>query len=241
MTFESRSRRRLCTVIGTAVLGGFAGCLGDDSDDDGSPSGDSNTSADGQSAADDGEQSQDGGGQDDEGDHGNDDDHEDGDDDHGHGDGDDGYGHGEAPTETESSAEVTMLTSDGHHFDPHVVWVEIGGTVRWHNESGSHSSTLYHPNVDRPRLAPEAGAAWDSGVLSTDDEPFEHTFDTEGVYHYYCTPHEESGMIASVIVGDPDPHEQPALEDPPTDLSESVRSKLESLTETCNESLGHTH
>jgi plastocyanin len=135
-----------------------------------------------------------------------------------------------------------MITEDGgYHFEPHVVRVNVGGTVTWHNESGSHSTTAYHSDNDQPQLVPDGAAAWDSGIVSEQGATFEHTFETEGVYHYYCTPHESLGMIGSVIVGEPDPHEQVALEDPPADKPERVREKLEELNGMVSTALGDDH
>lgn len=143
------------------------------------------------------------------------------------------------PTET---AQVNMITTDGtYHFDPHAARVEVGGTVTFHNESGSHSATAYHPDNDQPQLVPGGATSWDSSLLSEAGAKFEHTFETEGVYHYYCTPHETAGMIGSIIVGEPDAHGQPALEEPPQDMPESVRGKLSELNTMCNEALGHGH
>lgn len=131
-----------------------------------------------------------------------------------------------------AEAEVLMTSGEsGDHFEPHVVWVEKGGSVNWTNESGSHATTAYHAENDDPQLVPDGAAAWDSGVLSEQDAAFDHTFEIEGVYHYYCAPHETAGMIGSVIVGQPDPHGQPALEEPPSDKSETVREKLAELNE----------
>ncbi|MCL7418443.1 MAG: plastocyanin/azurin family copper-binding protein, partial [Halalkalicoccus sp.] len=63
----------------------------------------------------------------------------------------------------------------------------------------------------------------------------------EGVYHYYCTPHESLGMIGSVIVGEPDPHEQVALEEPPADKPERVREKLKELNGMIRTALDDDH
>lgn len=154
---------------------------------------------------------------------------------------DDG-GHDEAIGAPSDTAEVEMITEGGsYHFAPHVVRVNVGGTVTWHNESGSHSATAYHPDNDQPQLVPDGAAAWDSGVLSEQGATFEHTFETEGVYHYYCTPHERLGMIGSVVVGEPDPHEQVALEEPPADKPESVRQKLDELNGMIQTALGDDH
>ena len=156
--------------------------------------------------------------------------------------GGDEHGHEDAVGEPTDTAEVAMITADdGEHFEPHVARVNVGGTVTFVNESGSHTATAYHPDNDQPQLVPDGAESWDSGLLTEDGATFEHTFETEGVYHYYCIPHETVGMIGSIIVGEPDAHGQPALEDPPEDKPESVRKKISELNEMCSEALGHTH
>lgn len=171
----------------------------------------------------------------------NHDDEDDGHDDDG-GDGEDGHGHGSVGDPTETAEVAVNTTDDGEdHFSPHVARVETGGTVSWVLESGSHTATAYHPENDQPQLVPDGAVAWDSGTLSEEGETFEHTFETEGVYHYYCEPHESGGMIGSIIVGEPEAHGQPALEDPPEDKPDRVREKIVELNEMCNEALGHGH
>ena len=157
----------------------------------------------------------------------------------GHGDSSHSHeSHGSELDGPSANAEVTMTTTEsGDHFEPHVVWIETGGSVTWTNESGNHSTTAYDPENDEPQLVPDGGAAWDSGVLSEQDATFDHAFETEGVYHYYCTPHETAGMIGSVIVGQPAPDGQPALEEPPSEKSETVRQKLATLNETVRDAL----
>ncbi|MFW6045898.1 MAG: cupredoxin domain-containing protein [Natronomonas sp.] len=162
----------------------------------------------------------------------------------GHDDEEDGHDddHDEAVGAPVDAAEVAMAsTSKGEHFEPHVIRVNLGGTVTFHNESGSHTATAYHPDYDQPQLVPDGAAAFDSGLLTEEGATFEHTFETEGVYEYYCVPHETMGMIGSVIVGEPDAHEQPALEEPPEDKPERVREKIAELNKMCNEALGHEH
>lgn len=160
-----------------------------------------------------------------------------------HGDGSHGReSHGTDLDGPSADAEVTMTTTEsGDHFEPHVVWIETGGSVTWTNESGNHSATAYGPENDEPQLVPDGAAAWDSGVLSEPDATFDHAFEIEGVYHYYCTPHETSGMIGSVIVGQPAPDGQPPLEEPPSEKPETVRQKLASLNETVRDALGDDH
>ena len=112
------------------------------------------------------------------------------------------------PDDLQSSAtvEATMLSSDqgaGQHVNtPAVVWVEQGATVTWNIAEGSHSITAYHPDFDRSLRIPEGVTPFDSGILSA-GESFEHTFDTPGVYNYFCRPHEGLGMVGVVIVGAP--------------------------------------
>lgn len=216
MTNDSHvTRRRVLEATGGTAVVGLAGCTGTDTQtDDGEPDSESTET---EPSDDESEM-----------------DHDETD------DGDDG--HDEEVGDPTDTATVTMSTTgDGNHFDPHVVRVTVGGTVTFTNESGTHSSTAYHPENDQPQLVPDGAAAWDSGLLSEDGATFEHTFDTEGVYHYHCNPHETTGMIGSIIVGEPDPHGQLALEEPPEDKSETVRAKISELNEMCNKALGHSH
>ena len=166
--------------------------------------------------------------------------------------GDDQPGHGEEAhghdlvSEPQASREVVLNTarvegSTEYHFDPHVTWVEVGGTVTWHLESGTHTATAYHPGNDQPRLVPEGTDAWDSGIMSEEGETFEHTFETEGVYHYLCTPHESFGMLATVIVGKPHLEDQRALQMMPDNKPEEVHGKLDELNTMVREVMGEGH
>ncbi|WP_302081300.1 cupredoxin domain-containing protein [Salinibaculum rarum] len=166
-----------------------------------------------------------------------------GDDQAGHGD--EAHGH-DTVSEPKASREVAVNTarngdSTEYHFDPHVTWVEPGGTVTWRLESGSHTATAYHPGNDQPQLVPDGTEAWDSGMLSEEGETFEHTFENEGVYHYLCTPHETFGMMATVIVGEPHVEDQRALQTIPEDKPEEVRGKLKELNTMVRDIVGGGH
>lgn len=172
---------------------------------------------------------------------------EDGEDDHGH-DHDHELGH------PESHVEVSMETHDDtHHFIPHVVHVEVDGTVEWVLESGTHDTVAYHPDNEEvlpsaaPRRMPEDAEPWASELLTEESETYEHTFEVEGVYDYVCTPHEAQGMVGRVIVGWSDHGDEPALESQPEDLPEGVREAFEEYDERTRDVLdagpdhGHDH
>jgi plastocyanin len=142
------------------------------------------------------------------------------------------------PEPTDSAAVRMVTTSDGFHFEPHVVWVTPGGTVTWTLESGRHSTTAYHPANDHPLRIPQDAAPWNSGILSETGATFEHTFAIEGVYDYFCIPHESFGMVGSVIVGSPDPSTQPALDPPQASIPEAARTELKAHHEQVRELLG---
>ena len=215
MSHPRLTRRRLLEgTVGLAVAG-LAGCTG-------APSGSGQQAAGGTPTEDEGS----------------------GGDDHpGHGQ--EAHGH-DTVSEPKASREVAVNTarteeSTEYHFDPHVTWVEPGGTVTWRLESGTHTATAYHPGNDQPRLVPEGTDAWDSGTMSEGGETFEHTFETEGVYHYLCTPHEQFGMIATVIVGEPHLEDQRALQTMPENKPEEVHGKLEELNTMVQEIMGEGH
>ena len=91
-------------------------------------------------------------------------------------------------------------------FDPVGIRVRPGTTFVWINKDAgnSHTATAYAPqNFDRPRRIPAAADPWDSDYLLP-DESFSVTLTAEGVYDYYCVPHEHAGMVGRIVVGDPE-------------------------------------
>ena len=108
----------------------------------------------------------------------------------------------ETPAGTSTPAEeadhtVAMVTEgDAYYFDPIGLAVDPGDTVEWVIESGGHSSTSYDDRL------PEGAETWDSGVLSGEGTSFRHTFETEGTYDYFCTPHKTLDMLGRLVVGE---------------------------------------
>ncbi|WP_121743658.1 plastocyanin/azurin family copper-binding protein [Natronorubrum halophilum] len=138
----------------------------------------------------------------------------------------------ETDSTSESVAEVTMVTNDyGTHFEPHVAEIEPGETITWTLESGSHTTTAYAPANDKPQRIPDDAKAWDSGEVDDQGATFEHTFETEGVYDYYCRPHENTGMLGCVVVGDPRLDDQPGMAEPQSELPDGTHEKIRELNE----------
>jgi plastocyanin len=89
-------------------------------------------------------------------------------------------------------------------FDPIGVWIPAGQTVRWVLHHDVHTTTAYHPKNDHHSLRiPESATPWDSGFLVQPGAHFDVTFSAEGVYDYYCMPHEQAGMVGRIVVGRP--------------------------------------
>ncbi len=88
---------------------------------------------------------------------------------------------------TEQAVRVEMA-SNPNRFDPVNVTVPVGSTVTWVDVSGTHTTTSYD-------------GLWDSGARRLDvGETYSYTFNQPGVYRYYCVPHEDQGMIGTVVV-----------------------------------------
>src|SRR5829696_8926632 len=105
----------------------------------------------------------------------------------------------------EGTVEVRMEgNTDGSHvwFDPIGVLVEPGQAIRWINldPGNSHTATAYHPkNFDRPLRIPRGAEPWTSDYLLP-TETFSVTLTVEGVYDYFCIPHEHAGMVGRIVV-----------------------------------------
>ena len=92
-----------------------------------------------------------------------------------------------------SGGESHTVTARSTAYDPVVLKINPGDTVRWTNMSG-HNVHFEAGNI------PEGAETWQS-QLGND---VSRTFDKEGLYLYKCDPHFALGMVGALIVGTPD-------------------------------------
>lgn len=98
---------------------------------------------------------------------------------------------------------VKMITDgDDFYFDPIGLYVEPGETVTWVNVSDDHSATAYGHGATVTRI-PDDATAFDSTVLSQEGATYDHTFEVQGTYDYFCIPHKQLGMVGRIVVGEP--------------------------------------
>lgn len=84
---------------------------------------------------------------------------------------------------------VDVGAGSGFAFDPPVIRVDAGTTVRWEwtGDGGDHDVVA-------------RDGTFSSSLKSTAGETFEHTFTGSGTTLYFCTPHEGVGMKGGVDV-----------------------------------------
>lgn len=118
---------------------------------------------------------------------------------------------GDQSTETSSGDSSTtntvlMVTDDGnYYFDPIGLSVDTGETITFKIESGSHSATAYKEGTGPATVTriPEEAETFNSETISEQGATYEHTFETEGTYDYFCIPHKSLGMVGRIVVGEP--------------------------------------
>jgi plastocyanin len=129
-------------------------------------------------------------------------------------------------------------------FDPIGLQAAPGTIVRWVVEANVHTTTAYHPaNGGHPLRIPEHAAPWDSDYLVEPGQTFEVMLTAEGVYDYFCAPHEVAGMVGRIIVGQPG---GPGARPPGDELPPAARAALPSIDEIMAEGrvrspAAHTH
>ena len=89
-------------------------------------------------------------------------------------------------------AEEHIIFAQATSFDPLVLFVKPGDTVKFTRMSPIHDS------VSMEGLIPEGADSWQFAI----GENGTLTLDKEGVYIYKCTPHYAVGMVGAIVVGE---------------------------------------
>jgi plastocyanin len=98
------------------------------------------------------------------------------------------------PTTTTSDPDE-VIEVQGFSFSPRRASVPVGGTVEWHNgESVVHDVTSAQFS--------EGAAEWTLQRSLAGNSATTYTFESAGVYEYYCSIHGRSTMCGVVLVGD---------------------------------------
>lgn len=120
-----------------------------------------------------------------------------------------------------TSASITIVDEA---FHPPAFEVATGATVRWEHLDGDEEHTVSSTD-----------GAFNSGVL-TGGQVFEQTFDTAGVYPYFCAIHPEMVGTITVTGADAAPVEEspavgPTVEDPSQPVAEPAAAGEVAITD----------
>lgn len=151
----------------------------------------------------------------------------------------------ETDTEPENAGEIGTPADDFTvettsqpfpEFDPQVVHVAPGATVEWVVETGRHDVTAYHRDNHPPHRTSAGVDPWGSDLLTGPGSSYECVFEQAGVYDYVdtqqvCVSHEVAGNVGRVVVGWPDPDDEPAMSEPPDELPGRVAMALEQFNQ----------
>ena len=88
------------------------------------------------------------------------------------------------------SIEMLNKDSSGNKmvYSKEIAKIDVGDTVTWLPTSKGHNvEIIASPN--------------DMKLKSKNGKEVKITFDTSGIYYYWCTPHKGMGMIGLVVVG----------------------------------------
>lgn len=93
----------------------------------------------------------------------------------------------------DTTVEMLNKREDGAKmvYSEDITRIDVGDTVTWVPTSKGHNVEII--------AAPEG---FDIPKKSKNGKEVAITFDTPGIYYYWCTPHKGMGMIALVVVGD---------------------------------------
>ncbi len=101
-----------------------------------------------------------------------------------------------------SANTVVVKMNNALQFVPNKITIKVGTTVEWRNvESYPHSATADPALARNPRNVelPPGAKPFHSGRINGGSS-WNHTFTVAGTYRYFCVPHEDAGMLGTIIV-----------------------------------------
>ena len=179
MTSEPRTRRWAVASIGSAVLVGLAGCVGVPDDGIETQPTDEGTTDDGTTEPDTATATR---------------------------------TPSASPTATatettgaSAATEVAVGPEGRLRFVPETVEISVGDTVRWTFESPGHNVTAKAGASEKVSIPDDAEpfASYEGDqhfAIDEEGSTYEHTFSVPGEYVYVCAPHEDQGMVGTVVV-----------------------------------------
>jgi plastocyanin len=93
-----------------------------------------------------------------------------------------------------AEVEVKVLNFE---FNPRNVTIPAGETIKWSWEDGIHTTTNGTGSGD-----PQSGTLWNEPITAS-NQTFSYTFTEQGVFPYYCIPHEFFDMKGTITVEAP--------------------------------------
>ena len=103
----------------------------------------------------------------------------------GNGDGSNGDENGDNGMEDDRTEDAEEVNVEANNFNPQIMELEPGTTVRWEHRGGTHTVTFYHEDNERQQRVPEGVEAVDEDI-NPGSEFYEFTFEEPGVYDYFC-------------------------------------------------------
>jgi plastocyanin len=88
-------------------------------------------------------------------------------------------------------ANIYSVLVKDYSFTPATVTAEVGDTIRWIWQGGSHTTTS--------TTIPAGAAPWDSPITPT-NAVFQYILTVPGTYLYLCTPHASLSMTGIIVV-----------------------------------------
>ena len=126
---------------------------------------------------------------------------------------------GNLTNQDDGEVVVVSVDSTNLRFSPETITLQEGDSVRffWSGELLAHNAV-------------ESNGLFDSGEASRNvDYTYTFNIGENGTYEYVCEPHEEFGMIGTIIV-EPKPADEQDPEEDPDEGSDAVQAQSEGFT-----------